>query len=322
MTPFKEAMLLIFSVLFLGAISAQADWVGTGTCCVTCCAAGSCASSCGSGSESFATQSDCLSRLAQGTGVCQAYIGAGCTVDSFTPGMCTSTGGSSGGSGSGTSLGTFFENPAVQEALPGFAGNTPTAGIGGLSQGFGTNNKVAPEQGEASFTKHANSSNESWLREAAARLRVHSATQLREVTGQSRSLSGAERAAQFFTAWISPSKTIVSPLTGDSVPRESADYQANYIGGVVIPTVDPANPPVNEIKGGGQPITGAGASVGAKDTPPPPSPETPNVPQVQGRVQTGASVCRDPNWLFNSQTQMCYPSMKSCTAADSQGVCR
>lgn len=322
MSLFKHFLLSSLFICFLST-TAHAVWVGTGSCCFTCCAMSVCQSGCGSGSESFSSQSACQARLAQGTGVCQSYSVAGCTVDSFGPGTCTESGGS-GSAGSG-SLGTFFQNPVLREALSDYAGNTPTAGTGGLSQNFGANNKVAREQGEASFTKHANSANESWLREAAARLAVRANSNIRSGSNpyaDARNQGGMERAAQFFTAWISPSKTLTSPLTGDSVPRESAEYQANYIGGVVIPIVDQNNPPVNKIEGGGQPITGAGVQVGAKDTPPPPSPETPNVPQVQGRVQFGSTACRDPKWLFNSQTQMCYPSMKSCTAADKKGICQ
>ncbi|MEK7146393.1 MAG: hypothetical protein AAB802_04420 [Patescibacteria group bacterium] len=315
--------LLLLSVFICCLITpAEAQVVGTGTCYTTCCQSSVCESGSFFCTESFATQSACQARLAQGTAVCQDYgFPSYCTITAFS-GSCSGGGGSSSGGGS-------FQNPALNEALSEFAGNTPTAGTGGLSQGFGTNNKVAQEQGEASFTKHANSNNEAWLREAAARIGVHNNSGLpaNNQAGDSRALTGAERAANFFTAWITPSKTTVSPLTGDSVPRESADYQANYIGGVVIPTIDQNNPPVNQINGGGKPITGAGitgegAKANAKDTPPPPSPETPKTPQVQGRVQTGASACRDPKWLFNSQTQMCYPNPKSCEAADKKGICQ
>ena len=308
--------LLLLSTFICFSTPAQAQVVGTGTCFTTCCPPAGCESGSFFGSENFSTQAACQARLAQGTAICQDYgFPAYCTITSFS-GTC-SGGGSTGGGGS-------LQTPAVREALSDFAGNTPTAGTGGLSQGFGTNNKVAQEQGEASFTKHANASNDAWLREAAARIVVHNngGNRANNQAGDSRELTGAERAAIFFTAWITPSKTTVSPLTGDSVPRESADYQANYIGGVVIPLVDQANPPVNEIRSGGQAITGEGVKVGAKDTPPPPSPETPKTPQVQGRVQTGSTACRDPKWLFNSQTQMCYPNPKSCEAADKTGICQ
>ena len=298
---------LLFSFLLCCfSVPALAQWVGTGTCCFTCCVNGAgCQGACGSGSEAFSTESACQARLAQGMGVCQPYNTATeyCSVTSFTPGSCSGAG--SGGGGS-TNVGEFFQNPAVREALSDFAGNSPTAGTGGLSQGFGANNKVAQEQGEPSFTKHANSNNEAWMREAAARIGVNSnrGNQKSNQAEGSRMVGGAERAAHFFTAWLSPSQTVVSPLTGDSVPRESAEYQINYI------------------VAGGQAITGEGVKVGAKDTLPPPSPETPKTPQVQGRVQTGATACRDPKWLFNSQTQMCYPALKNCQAADTKGICK
>lgn len=316
MTNLKHFMIANMSVLLFGifvSLGAQAVWTGTGTCCFTC----SGVSGCGSGSETFNTQSDCLAREAQGTGVCQSYISQGCTVTSFTPGSCTASGLSAS-----SSVVDLLQNSEIRETLGNFSGSTPTAGSGGLSQGLGTTNNVAAEQGQANFTKNANSANEAWLREAAARIGVNNERGFNQKPNTG-FVGRVERAASFFTSWITPSQTLVSPLTGDSVPHESAEYQANYIGGVVIPVMDNANPPVNEIKGGGgQPITGVGVHYGPKDTPPPASPETPKVPQVQGQVHTGANVCRDKKWLFNSQTQMCYPSMKSCEAADKKGICQ
>jgi len=304
---FLSLLLFSFSFFFFFiSVPVKAQWVGTGTCYTTCCTNNVCESGSFYGSEYFSTQSACLARLAQGIGICQSYaLPQICTVTAFT-GACS---GSSGSSGASTSAGGVFQNPAVREALSDFAGNSPTAGTGGLSQGFGTNNKVAQEQGEPSFTKHVSSSNEAWQREAAARMSVNKSRGNAAIspTEESRMVSGAERAANFFTAWISPSKTVISPLTGDSVPRESAEYQMNYI---------------NEIKAGGQAISGVGITPGAKDALPPSSPETPKTPQVQGRVQMGASACRDTKWLFNSATQMCYPNLKSCEAADTKGICQ
>jgi hypothetical protein len=190
--------------------------------------------------------------------------------------------------------------------------------IGGLGNQFSTVSPVAPESGRPFFTPHYTESTERWQEETEQRQQGYASLSNQRKGVPMTSVRYQRRFSQLLHGrYCDPApcgyfRRFAGARSGSRIvtpaPRVEAPSPPRMTG-------DPGDTPsiLPMIQGGGAPITGTGAQVGPKDTPPPPSPE---------KVQDDG-LCRK-GWWHNSATGDCYPSRKSCRAhgvADQNRAC-